>query len=54
MSQHTRDLNPLVNFVKSHLQQQEPFHLFITGPGGVGKSHVISVIQELIKRVKLG
>ena len=42
------------NFVKSHLQQQEPFHLFISGPGGVGKSHVISVIQELIKRVKLG
>ena len=42
------------NFVKSHLQLQEPFHLFISDPGGIGKSHVISVIQELIKRVKLG
>ena len=31
----------------------DPLHLFISGPGGTGKSHVISLIKELVIRSSL-
>ena len=36
-----------------HGQQIEPYRVFLSGPGGVGKSHVIKLIQsDTIKLIR--
>ena len=39
------------NYINGKLtNQSEPFCLFVSGPGGTGKSYLIKVLKELIHR----
>jgi len=45
------DQKSVFEYIKEHAcSTQSPFHLFISGQGGTGKSYIISVIKEYIQR----
>ena len=56
MNSMTNDQKKVMNFIKAHFQSiqskdnLDPIHIFITGGGGVGKSFLIRIMIEWLRR----
>ena len=46
-----RHSQELLHFETNDTDPPNPFHIFLTGGGGVGKSHTVNAINEYLKRV---
>jgi DNA replication protein DnaC len=44
---HIRWCKEVVQCTKQKQETPKPYHLYISGPGGVGKSHVISLLRHI-------
>ena len=41
----------MLHFETNDTDPPNPFHIFLSGGGGVGKSHTVNAINEYLKRV---